>query len=200
MAALAHLSVSPALGVELKDLKDPKNSSDCVSYYVAEGKLLCSNKPVEDEKSPADPVKTEKVKLAFDERIWRAAWANVLPAGSTVEYVVDGEKVGSWTELVTSQVMTGLAQKVDAAQFGKLMLDNLQGQVQKLTTTVHSNNPKDSIVEFNVLEPQNMKQSEIQRIFVSGQDIIVVHYAKKGEPPSDAQKKKWIELLQKAKK
>lgn len=175
-----------------------ENKSSCVEYYRAEGKLYCSTQKLQAEQ-PKMAVVTDKMTMRFDGRPWYAAWGKNDNKSSTVEYIVKGDNIDNWKELVTSQYYAGLQQKISPEGFVDNFIGILKKQGFEPDWNLISKSEKEAIFEYKISQPANQVQHEIQRIITTNDGMYVVHYVVKKPDMGPAQRNKWVNLLKAAK-
>ncbi len=190
LAADAPLDVSKLQEVTAQ------NQSACVEYFKSNGKLYCSTERLLAETtSQAYP---DKLDLKFDGRPWQAAWGKQDEQSNMVEYVVAGESIDHWQELVTSQYYAGLQTRSDPEGLMNYVIGSLKQQGFEPEWTVISKTPNETLFEYKIHAPAAQVQHEIQRIFVSENGIYVVHYVIKKHDMGMTQRAQWITLLKAA--
>ena len=142
----------------------------------------------------------EKVKIVFDGRQWELGWSapkNLAASEETTdEYVLHGESVESWTELVTVQFFPGLQKNVSQEVYITGMKVHFLKACPGLVWKDVRVSEKDSMYEWTVANCGGVNdQSEIARVVRTGRGVHVWHYAIKKSPmPSDRQTE-WIKNL-----
>ena len=139
----------------------------------------------------------EKVAVHFDSRKWKLGWS-APPSASMLmqEFVLDGETVENWTELVTVQFFPGMQKIVSQEVF----IAGQKLQLLKLCPSLVWNNirvsDRDSMYEWSVKGCSGIKdQSEIARVARTDEGIHVWHYAVKKEEIPIATREEWIKNL-----
>lgn len=185
----------PALPSNLIKLAKDANPK-CVEYVVYNNETYCSLTPLGPAAStPVSPdiLKDEKQNIQFDNRPWKAAWGKQTPEISTIEYIVVGDDINNWKELVTTQFLP--LKNVTPVQFGEQFLENLSKSGVKYTVDEIENTPTQLIYEFKVQSPDNLQQDEIQKITQGKDGLYVMHYAIKTSDMDDSNRKTWITNL-----
>ena len=191
--AFAAQAVPPGL-VEVT----AKNKPNCVEYYSVNGKSYCSTKALSHSNGGVTQFNYDRVKVAFDQRSWVPAWGKNGPDMVTVEYVVKGDDINSWDELITSQYMPGAQNRTTPSEFANRVMQGLKQQVPGVKTTVLESSPKEVIFEFKIDQPKAMAQHEVQRAFWKDDGIYVVHYVIKKPDMGTAAKTAWVSRLKQA--
>lgn len=141
----------------------------------------------------------EDLTLHFDDRDWELGYEDEEAGIMIREYVVDGESVEAWTELVTAQFFSNL-QGIDPQEFVDIMEENMKSDV---TGDVEWNvlNKKDDEVMYEfILTNDDLypDHHEMARAIVVDDGLFVLHYAIMEAPMSDDHHKQWEDLLEKA--
>ena len=140
----------------------------------------------------------EPVDLKFDNRSWKVGWSQEKGAQRMVEWVVDGQTVENWKELVTEQFYPNL-KGVPPKQFSEGFLKQLKGASPGVWINQISDDGRECIIEWRTInDPQNPPQHEIDRIFSGSEGLHVVHYVVKQAEMPASERSKWISLLRSA--
>lgn len=174
-------------------------NTQCAEYYNYKGELYCSTTAQRLKDTPQDYASLEKQTLVFDERPWYAAWGQKTDAITTIEYIPKGEKIDQWQELVTSQFIPGLQDKISPKVFSENVIKYLKDSGLDPKINMISEEPNRVMFEFQVLEPENLKQHELQLITKGTDGIYVLHYVIKKAPMDKALREKWIKILNESK-
>lgn len=174
----------------------PQNNPNCVEYFNYENELYCTTKAT--AKQPIDPtiIKLEPLKIQFDQRGWHLIWGKDSADMLTIEYVVMGDKLESWHELVTSQVIKNVPNDVSVKDFFNYIVGNLQKTGLDPTIVVHKETADEIIFEFRIKDPENMRQDELQLVIKQGNNIYILHYVIKQADMGEANRKAWIQNLE----
>jgi hypothetical protein len=179
----------------------PVRSDDekrCVEYFIQNGKLSCNDTITQTPPDLKPALKALPIAPVFDGRSWHLNWWNQKPEQPMMEYGLNNEPVGTWSELVTTQFFPGLQAKLSPQQFMSIMLNELRKRGFQPQTRVLSNKPNDVIYEFIITNTPAENQHEIQRIWGSANGLYVIHYASR-PTMSDERHQQWFDLLSKAK-
>lgn len=187
----AYAEIDPANLVKVT----PNNNPNCVEFFSYKGAMYCSTKPL--VKEPIDPkIKDyEKQHVVFDDRPWQAAWGRQAKEISTVEYVPLGDNIEKWNELVTSEFIPGIEDKVTPKEFSELAMQGIEKAGFKPVVTYLSESPRQVIFEFRILAPANVAQDELQIITKGRDGLYVLHYVIKKADMGQVNRDKWIALL-----
>ncbi len=171
-----------------------ENNPNCVEYYNYKGAMYCSLMTIDTK--PMDPqlLSYEKQDLKFDNRAWKAVWGEHKEAITTIEYIPVGQNINHWQELVTSQFIPGLAE-VSAKEFANRFLNDLKKSGVVYSSHFIEKQGKTVIFEFQVQQPKNLQQDELQKIIKGSDGIYVLHYAIKKEDMGAKNRQKWFKLL-----
>lgn len=143
----------------------------------------------------------EMAKPVFDNRKWELAWSQnpgAAGTGSTVfdEYVLKGENVDHWSELVTIQFFPGLNKDVTLEVFEA---QNKWGLVQICPTIQWqslSQSQNERMWAWAAKDcPGVENQSEIARVVKTNEGIHMFHYAIKKSPMPAPVEKIWTQNL-----
>ncbi len=141
----------------------------------------------------------EDLTLHFDDRDWQVGFEDEQPGVMMREYVVDGESVEAWTELVTAQFFPDL-QGIDSAEFVDLMKESMEGDATgKLEWNVFNEKEDGLMYEFILTEDELYgDQHEVARVIEADDGLFILHYAIMEAPMSDEHHKQWVDRLGKA--
>lgn len=173
----------------------PNNNPDCVEFVSYNQQMYCSLKPTSPNQGiTADLLAQERQKIQFDDRPWQAAWGRSNQGQLTIEYVVLGDDINHWHELITSQFFPGLT-GVNPRTFVQLIIDKLhQEGFSPAINLIHSE-PDQILFEFRILSPSNMAQDELQKIVKTPQGFYILHYVIKKPDMGQEARDKWIKNL-----
>jgi hypothetical protein len=165
----------------------------CVTYFVKDGQSYCSTVPIV-EKPFIKPVLTlDPIQLQFDSRPWKLGWKNATAISITHEYILPGQTVERWSELVTTQQFGNLKPETFAAN----MIRELKSLPANPKTNIISSTPDSVLYEFQVLSGTE-QQHEIQRVFSKNGKTYVIHYCKRVPQLDPKTRSAWIRRLQMA--
>lgn len=148
------------------------------------------------ENKPMDPrlLSYEKQKIAFDNRVWKAAWGEHKDVITTIEYLPVGQNINHWNELITSQFIPGL-NDVSAKEFANRILADLKKTGLVYKAHFIEKGPKEVIFEYQVKQPKNLQQNELQKVVKGPDGIYVLHYAVKQTDMGAANRQKGLTIL-----
>lgn len=189
-AATANTDALPADLVKVTK----ENNPNCVEYFNYKGQMYCSLMTIADK--PIDPLllSHELQNVAFDNRAWKAAWGEHKETITTIEYIPAGQNINHWSELITTQFIPGL-EEVSAKEFANRFFDDLKKSGVVYTTKIIEQQGKTVIFEFQVQQPKNLQQDELQKIVKGDKGIYVLHYTIKKEDMGEKNRQKWIQHL-----
>ncbi|KTD18493.1 Uncharacterised protein [Legionella lansingensis] len=176
-----------------------ENNPKCIIYYYYKNELYCSTSALSSGKPDPQIVNYETQAIIFDDRPWQAAWGQKTDTITTVEYVPAGENVENWNELITSQFISGLKDKITPLQFSERVIQSLQQLGFKPEITFFEKSPNRVIFEFRITEPQNVMQDELQMITKGQNGLYILHYVIKTSNMGEDNRRKWLKNLQASK-
>jgi hypothetical protein len=160
----------------------------CVLLFIL--LINCSSYSYADE---------EKPQLTFDGRVWSIGYQASNFQGSIIEYILSGESIENWTELVTIQTFLGLQKNTSAQAFAEKTKENLKAQCQDLRWNILKQTEDDVIYEWSIKNcPIDKDQHEIARIVSGKYGIYVFHYVTKKIPINAKIRSEWIKLIKSA--
>jgi len=169
---------------------------ECVEYFVQNGKNYCSTTPLSANDGGISTRNYDVMDVKFDGRPWVPAWGKQADNLTVVEYLVNGDDINHWQELVTSQFMPGLNLKTTPMDLSMFIQSNLEKTGHQFAFNYFLQTPNDVIFEYKIAEPS--PENEIQRILSTPKGFHVLHYAVKKADMGDAERNKWITLLKQA--
>jgi hypothetical protein len=145
----------------------------------------------------------EVAQPVFDNREWAEGWSiqqdpTQRPPPGTVykEYVLKGETVENWSELVTLQFFPGLQDKTSLENFEQLNKTNLLKVCPNANWKTLSSNDNERVWEWSIKNCTGQPdQSEIAKVVKTKEGIHIFHYATKKENISDATREIWLKNL-----
>lgn len=172
------------------------NNPKCVVFVIYQGERYCSLTPLDN--NPVDPklLNNPLQNIQFDNRPWKAAWGEKTPEITTVEYIVIGDDINNWKEIITSQFMP--IKQVSPSELGDSFLSRLKQTGAIYTVNTIENSANQLIFEYKVLKPVNLQQDEIVKITQGKDGLYILHYAIKGADMDEANRQKWIENIKKS--
>lgn len=137
----------------------------------------------------------DNVVIAFDGRAWQEGYSFEDQRQSIVEYVLPGETVNGWSELVTAQIFYRLKQDVTAEMFEGSMKANLLRLYPDAKWETLSKSENDLMYEWKVQFKPGFIEQELARIIVRPGKVYVIHYATHKTPIDPAMRGSWIKIL-----
>ena len=135
----------------------------------------------------------------FDGRPWKADHRARDHQQAIVEYVLPGENVQRWTELVTTNLYFHPPHRVSVEAFMNMSKVLLEEDCPSLRWTVLKNEPDNTIYEWRHNGCQgHPPQHQIQRLAVGQLGIHSLSYVSKTPKLSDSVREAWIHLLESA--
>lgn len=194
-SANAYSEIDISSLVKISDKPNVK----CVEFYNYQGEMYCSTKAL-GLSTPTDSQlqNYERQLIPFDNRIWQAVWGQQSETITSVEYVPAGDNIDDWKELVTSQFIPNLQQKVTLSQYANSIIDNLQKTGLNPIINIIEESPQQIIFEFRINAPENMQQDELQKVILGNDGFYVLHYVIKKPDMGDEARAKWLEMIRKS--
>ncbi len=142
---------------------------------------------------------SEHLNFKFDDRKWTLGFEHEDEGSWLKEYVLDGQSVDNWTELVTEQFFPDSQPKATARQFMESFVEKIHKASPKVVFQVLSEADTDVLFQWQIKgDPNNQDQFELDRIVSGRTGLHFLHYVIK-PTMSDAQRTKWMDLLKAAK-
>jgi len=138
----------------------------------------------------------EKVTPVFDDRSWKLGWSQNKGEAVYEEYVLDGENVENWSELITIQFFPGLNKSTNPDIFEAGQKTNLSSVCPSINWESLYQSENERIWKWSIAGCQGQPdQSEIARLRKTDEGFHVWHYAIKKSPIPSEQGKVWLEKL-----
>lgn len=175
------------------------NKKECVEYVNYKGEMYCTTQSTTQTKDKSlDINQYEKQNIKFDHRLWIAVFEKADPMMSSVEYIVQGDDINHWHELITSQFSDKIPKEITVQQFAELAMNNMKKAGFNPLVTVHESSPEQLVFEFRILEPKSQEQDELQIIKKINNNFYILHYViKKADMGSD-NRTLWLNNLKKS--
>lgn len=142
---------------------------------------------------------SEKVQLRFDDREWEVGYESQNKIQSIVEYVLKGETVENWTEMVTAHRSFGLQDKISLEEYMNRLKQNLSKKCPSIRWDVHRKSKTDITYSWEMKDCEGMdEQYEIGRLIRGKLAIHNIRYTEKSSQVDPVKHKKWIQLLEAA--
>lgn len=194
------LSTQLFAGVDINELTrvSTETKVNCVEFYQYKGELYCSSKPLSSQAPNVSTFVKDRQNIQFDSRPWRMAWTQTTPQVITIEYVPEKDDIKNWSELITSQYVPGIQDRLSAMQFVHLAIKQLQDTGLKAETAILYQSPDTVIFEFRISSPTHLRQHELQKVHRGKDGFYILHYVIKKERMSEQEQKKWLENMQRS--
>lgn len=135
------------------------------------------------------------MKFAFDGRPWTIGESKETGNESIAEWVLPGQRVTNWQELVTLQSFWGFQSKLSLDVYLQRTEAIIQRRCAGASFAVISRSERDALFETSCPRPD---ESTLYRVVFGREAIHILQYAHKGAP-LDAQKRaRWLPLLEAA--
>ncbi len=193
------------LNVDGLDLMLPKSEVKSVKRGPVSKKQVESTKNVtakpsqasKDETSTQSAIPLDKLErpvIVFDQRSWKLGYQNAANNQVIAEFVVDGQTVQNWTELVTAQLFLGL--RSEPRYYVQYVKEKTAAACPDAQWNTIQESPYDVMYEWSVRNCSKAPdQSEIARVILGADGLHVLHYAIKAKEMSAENRQKWIECL-----
>ncbi len=167
-----------------------KDNPNCINYFTYKNELYCTSTFIKT--NPIDPhlLAQERQHIVFDNRTWHAAWGEHKAHITSIEYVLAGQSINNWHELITSQFIPGLP-SVSAKEFAQRLFADLKKSGLVYTARILEHSKNSVLLEFQVQQPQKLQQDELQKIVKGVDGFYVLHYAIKSADMGEENRKKW---------
>ncbi|MFA6357962.1 MAG: hypothetical protein WCY09_04775 [Candidatus Omnitrophota bacterium] len=138
----------------------------------------------------------EKIKPLFDDRVWKLGWSQNEKGAVYEEYVLDGEVVENWSELVTIQFFPGLNKNVSLDTFISLQKKAMFAEYPLMKWESLYESEDERIWKWTIPGEKNQAgESEIARLKRTDEGFHIWHYAIKKSPLPPEKAKVWLEKL-----
>ncbi len=153
--------------------------------------------PAEAPKPQRDLSSYERPLIPFDDRKWKVGYQNAVNNMLITEFVLEGETVENWTELVTVQLFIGLETATPEAMVStskKILEETCKSPYWKEL----KKGENDILYEWSIKGcSSGPDQSELSRVIRGKDGMHVIHYAIKKVPMPKDKRARWIEALTK---
>ena len=140
----------------------------------------------------------EVAKPVFDQREWQLAWSKKAGTDQETfnEYILKGDNIQNWSELVTIQFFPGLQNKISLNVFANSTKDSITHICPSTEWNVLQKTKTEIIWQFTVTNCHGQQdQTEIARAIRTNQGIHVFHYAIKQAPMPKDKEKVWLKNI-----
>lgn len=142
----------------------------------------------------------EHIEIPTDGRTWSEGFRNDTGSKGIIEYVLPGEKVDNWSELVTINYFQGLEQNGIIERFLGFTKDGLHKQCADVKWEDLGKKDDGAIYAWTAKNCKGWSdQSEIARVINGTKGLYVVHYATKKVPVPQEKRAAWYSLFNKTK-
>lgn len=141
----------------------------------------------------------DSLELYFDDRDWQLGFQDEQSGNIIMEYVLEGETVEAWSELVTAQFLGGMA-GASPRDLADSMEESLYlSSDGELDWKVFDEEDDELMYEFILTDDSvHEDQHEIARVIAVDDGLFVIHYVTEGAPMSAETYEMWLDLLKKA--
>ena len=143
---------------------------------------------------------TEPWVFTFDGRIWEIGnqWENIEEKQKVIEYVLNGESVENWSELVTSSQVV-LSGQVTLDNYIETIQSMLSKDCPSLKWDILKRDGNNVILEWRHKGCHGFPpQDNISRITKVGNNIYMLSYVMKTEELSNDKREKWFSVIENA--
>lgn len=138
----------------------------------------------------------EQIAVHLDDREWEIGYKAKDDTQGIAEFVLKGETIQNWTELVTAQTFFGLQKKAAAKDLAQAVIKDIKSICPDAICNIIKNGSKDLLFEWEIKNcPGQEDQHEISRVISGKEGIHLVHYVTKKLPLSPEKRNEWIKLL-----
>ena len=141
----------------------------------------------------------ERAEFPFDGRNWKKGFQNVQKNQLIIEYVLEGETVNDWTELVTQQFFLGLAGDNIPQRLAEKNEEHIRQDCPNVIWETLDHSEHSVLYSWSIENcAGNADQAEVARIIQGPKGIHHLHYATKKMPLSEDVRDRWRRLLNQA--
>jgi hypothetical protein len=137
----------------------------------------------------------DKVEIAFDGRMWQEGYSSEDERQSIIKYVLSGETVNGWSELVTAQIFYRPKEGTTPETFEESMKANLLRLYPEAEWGTLRKTDNDLVYERKVQFMPGFIEQELARIIVRDGKVYVIHYATHRTPIDPAVRDSWVKIL-----
>jgi len=151
------------------------------------------------KKESADAAPAERIVFDFDGRQWSVGYEVDAGAQRITEFVLPGETVKNWKELVTTQVFPSAQDQKTAQEIVTGLQKVTVGRCPKAMWRIIQQSEDEALYEWQTTKCRGYDdQYEVAKIIRARGGLYRVAYANRKLPISDDLKHRWIGLIQKA--
>lgn len=142
-------------------------------------------------------VENSPVQFSFDDRAWEQGFTANTPDSSITEYVLKGENVDGWSELVTVQTLPAL--NISPQQFAEAFLGELKRSVEptEVQSKIIDQTDKTILLEWWIATGPNA-QHEWLKLIMTPQKTLALRYTTKKAEDVEKVRAAWEKILQNA--
>lgn len=160
---------------------------------------FCETKAKKAAADAASAASGEHIAVVFDERAWRLGSMDLPGVQQPKEYVLPGETVDNWTELVTVQSMPGYQERTTADGTALEFKQKILKRCPNATFTVLQEGKTDFTVEWQTTGCKGWdNQYEVSRFITGKTAMYRVVYTNRKLPIPEDKHRQWIDLIGKA--
>jgi hypothetical protein len=149
--------------------------------------------------NPYSVLPDETMDLIFDGRAWKNGYEAHNSAQAITEYVLEGETVENWTELVTAHRFLGLQSQVTLKSFMEIMQKDLYRTCPSTRWEIISESPEDLIYSWQLMNCAGQdNQYEIARLILGRTAVHLIRYTHKAPMLDSRRYEIWLALLKNA--
>jgi tetratricopeptide (TPR) repeat protein len=161
-----------------------------LEYYPEHGGAIDALKKFDGSGYAQD--RANKLQPHFDNRKWVLGYQGSIDTASLMEYVIEGETVENWSELVT----VASQKQTTPEEFMKTTKERIARLCPTIEWKVLSKSDKEIMYECMITNcPGQDNQHEIARIISGENGIHRMHYVTKKVPITSEKREEWIGLL-----
>lgn len=187
-----------AIDIEKLVKVTPANNPKCIEYFNYRDDMYCSTTRMLGTIIDPHAGRGELQNIVFDDRPWQAVWSKKSPEISTIEYVVAGDSIDDWHELITTQFIANVPDNLTPKDFADRAMAGLRDSGFLPIVTFYQNTPEKVIFEFRIESPAHQVQDELQLITKQNNNLYILHYVIKKADMGQENRNKWVALLRQA--
>jgi len=159
----------------------------------------CESKAKKAAAADAAAASGEHLAVVFDQRTWHLGSMEIPGVQQPKEFVLPGETVDNWTELVTVQLMPGFQERATAESAALEFKQKVLTPCPKATWTVLQEGKTDFTYEWQTTGCKGWdNQYEVSRIIAGKTAMHRIAYTNRKLPIPEDQRRQWIDLIGKA--
>lgn len=194
IATAANINTADIDATQLIEV-DAKNKIPCIEYFKVAKKLYCSTQPLLNTKISKEIADAEVFQLHLNTNNWKVAWTDIKPDMTTIEYLPHGQSVKDWQQMITTQFMANIPADITPKMLAQQFIKNLQQQGFNPAITYHQESRNNVIFEFQIINPSEHAQDEIQKIVKTTKGIYLLHYVIRKDNMDEKARNEWLEFI-----